>query len=598
MSDSGGGVAETSGFATDLAQSANLVQTMRRAISAAQQRSHRYVTLEHLLLALMEDADTRTLLGSLRVDIRAVKTDITDTVNRNLATLYTPGEFDLRASYKVERVLQTASDDARRLNCVEVDGAFVLAALAREVDSPAAEIVKHSGFAFSSAVSWLYTNRGSRSDVAPVSREAPRPQMYPRETSPQPQMREPQTREPQMHEPQMREPQMRAVEPQAQEPQLREPRMREPQMREQPPKLEREHPIELQRVTASPQPVAEMDDEPLELEIIVEDDDVELEREVVELAPVHTYTHEDRRPVREEPTPAPQMREFAPRHIATQSEEATPYTTVVLASRTQQETDFQSEEFEEEASSPYVAPRPEPSVSYRPEPPSSATRQEVPIARLEEMRLRSAPPPAPPPTSAKPLRKKGAALRNETQPLSWRERDLEAQLEKMLASIPPRMRAGSAGIVEIFVSREETEAFTRNLDSQGELMRHELLVMSALTVMLRAPEGDFTVEPITPETQWILEGVERPEDETYGRWAWKVTPKHKGEGELQLLTGARSVDLSGLVGETDVPAQTVSVRVRGSVWQILKRLPEWLFVMAVGGAVTQIGLKLFQSFTQ
>ena len=98
-------MAETSGFATDLAQSANLSTTMRRAIAAAQQRSHRYVTLEHLLLALLDDPDAQMLLESQRIDRSSMKARTTDVVNRSLATLYTPGHFDLRASYKVERVL-------------------------------------------------------------------------------------------------------------------------------------------------------------------------------------------------------------------------------------------------------------------------------------------------------------------------------------------------------------------------------------------------------------------------------------------------------------------------------------------------------------
>ena len=154
-------MAETSGFLTDLPQSAYLASSMRRAISAAQQRSHRYVTLEHLLLALLDDPDAIAILEAVRADIPAIRASITDTVNRNLATLYTPGQFDLRASYKVERVLQTASDDASRLGCHEVDAAFVLSALARESDNPAADILKRNGFSYPSAMTWLYANRGS-----------------------------------------------------------------------------------------------------------------------------------------------------------------------------------------------------------------------------------------------------------------------------------------------------------------------------------------------------------------------------------------------------------------------------------------------------
>ena len=81
----------------------DLANTIGRAISAAEQRSHRYVTLEHLLLALLDDPDAQALLEGARADMRGLRSAAAETVNHNLATLYTPGEFDLRASYKVER---------------------------------------------------------------------------------------------------------------------------------------------------------------------------------------------------------------------------------------------------------------------------------------------------------------------------------------------------------------------------------------------------------------------------------------------------------------------------------------------------------------
>jgi hypothetical protein len=162
-------VAETSGFATDLPQSAYLTATIARAISAAQHRSHRYVTLEHLLLALLDDPDALALFEAARTDVVGLRAAAAETVTHNLATLYTPGTFDLRASYKVERVLQSASDDARRIGCVEMDGAFVAAALFHEIDSPAGALLKQHNFTFHAAMTWIYRNRGA----PPAPRPAP-----------------------------------------------------------------------------------------------------------------------------------------------------------------------------------------------------------------------------------------------------------------------------------------------------------------------------------------------------------------------------------------------------------------------------------------
>ena len=104
-----------------------------------------------------------------------------------MATLYTPGQFDLRASYKVERVLQSASDDADRLNCQEVDAAFVLAAISRESDNPAADILKRNSFTYSAAMTWLYTNRGKSTGGRPAPKPAAAPTTPPPSASPAPQ---------------------------------------------------------------------------------------------------------------------------------------------------------------------------------------------------------------------------------------------------------------------------------------------------------------------------------------------------------------------------------------------------------------------------
>ena len=53
----------------ELPRSAYLDHTLRRAWNAAQQRSHRYVTLEHLLLALLDDPDATELLQAVDADI-------------------------------------------------------------------------------------------------------------------------------------------------------------------------------------------------------------------------------------------------------------------------------------------------------------------------------------------------------------------------------------------------------------------------------------------------------------------------------------------------------------------------------------------------
>jgi len=56
--------------------SPNLGQSLERAHRSARDQSHRLVTLEHLLLALTEDAEAALILQSANVDLGRLGTDV------------------------------------------------------------------------------------------------------------------------------------------------------------------------------------------------------------------------------------------------------------------------------------------------------------------------------------------------------------------------------------------------------------------------------------------------------------------------------------------------------------------------------------------
>ena len=49
--------------------SRNLEQTLHRALALANERRHEYATLEHLLLALIDDADAASVMRACGVDV-------------------------------------------------------------------------------------------------------------------------------------------------------------------------------------------------------------------------------------------------------------------------------------------------------------------------------------------------------------------------------------------------------------------------------------------------------------------------------------------------------------------------------------------------
>ncbi len=582
-------MAETSGFATDLQQSAYLGATVRRAISAAQQRSHRYVTLEHLLFALMDDPDAFSLLEGLRVDIAAIKASIADTVNRNLATLYTPGEFDLRASYKVERVLQTASDDARRLNCIEVDGSFVLAALAREIDSPAADIVKHNGLGFTNAMTWLYGNRGAKVASRPASAAPAKPPPMARETVPQPaQAPERST---------FGTPVAEAEDTDAADDELeleivQENERRQSGFRSQ--SAPRSQKADLPRQTP---PSAGENDEDYGM--------VATPRRHgpgIPSAPPMAREEAPPQPVRRPPPgmsakPMPRRPEQGPPLILTRGKEGAPVPAPAPPKR-----DAPPARGADEQSSLRPQAKSEGGgATDNGTGGSSAEPKLPPSSRLDEMRLRgggSAPqtpvttPPTPPPAS-KAARKRAPAVADARQASkragqrrSQRTGDIRAG--KLVENIPRRMRTAATERVEVRIAPEDTDALTKGIDGRGEPIRHDLLVTSAMSVMLRAPDGGFTIEPLSPETQWVFDGPDtNTGGEAFGRWRWAVTPTGRGQRRLQVVVAARSVDANGMVGDMALPEQVITVRVRANIWRNLKLGLEWLIVMALGGAIPE-----------
>ncbi len=527
-------MAETSGFVTDLPQSAYLSLSMRRAISAAQQRSHRYVTLEHLLLALLDDPDALALLEAVRADISAIKTSAADTVNRNLVTLYTPGQFDLRASYKVERVLQTASDDADRLSCPEVDAAFVLAALSREGDNPAGDILKRNSFAYPAAMTWLYSNRGkSFGGRSAPAKAAPAPAPTP--------------------------------------PKIESAPITEPTRREEP--------------SSASQPPSDDDLDELDFEILDDGEPETLPPPRPEAAngPISAT------PMQRQSAPAPASAHEMHEEGGTFHLERRPSPEAMPRAARQRETGNGSKD-------PNAAPVPLP----------RRFEQQMPSAgRLDEMRVRGAsdrarlaPAPAPPPPQPAPKKRPvpqakvlTPAAPDKLKSRARRQpRPHEALIGRLIENIPRRMRAAIPERIEVRISREETEAIARGMEGRAEPVRHDVKVTNTMSVLLRAPDGGFNIEPLSPETQWVFDRPDASEGETYGRWRWVVTPSEAGQRKLQLIVAARSIDQNGLAGDTALPDQIITVQVNTNYVRSLTRALQWIMAIALGGALTELAM--------
>jgi len=151
----------------ELPRTAYLTHTLRRSKTAAEQRSHRYVTLEHLLFALLDDPDALSLLEAVGADIAAIRSVITEAVNHRMASLVVPDGRPPSFSYKFDTLMALASEQAILAGRSQVDGAFILVALAQDPESNASVFLVRNGLDPAAAIKHLAGDARSESARVP-----------------------------------------------------------------------------------------------------------------------------------------------------------------------------------------------------------------------------------------------------------------------------------------------------------------------------------------------------------------------------------------------------------------------------------------------
>ncbi|MGF1639727.1 MAG: ATP-dependent Clp protease ATP-binding subunit ClpA [Rhodospirillales bacterium] len=117
--------------------SRNLEQTLHRALALATERGHEYATLEHLLLALVEDQDAVPVMRACGVDITQLRHDLAQFVDQELDSLRSAGTNDPKPTAGFQRVIQRSVIHVQSSGREEVTGANVLVALFSERESHA-----------------------------------------------------------------------------------------------------------------------------------------------------------------------------------------------------------------------------------------------------------------------------------------------------------------------------------------------------------------------------------------------------------------------------------------------------------------------------
>ncbi|KXV71429.1 Clp protease ClpA [Acetobacter cerevisiae] len=135
--------------------SRNLEQTIHRALILAGERHHEYATLEHLLLALVDDADAVTVFRACGVDLERLRTDLTGFLDKDLAGLASDRPTEPKPTAAFQRVIQRAAIHVQSTGRDEVTGANVLVALFAERESHAVYFLQLQDMTRLDAVNFL-----------------------------------------------------------------------------------------------------------------------------------------------------------------------------------------------------------------------------------------------------------------------------------------------------------------------------------------------------------------------------------------------------------------------------------------------------------
>jgi ATP-dependent Clp protease ATP-binding subunit ClpA len=118
--------------------SSDLEDSLHRALGYANERGHEFATLEHLLLALVDDQDSSAVMKACDVDLDELRATLTEYIDSELSELVVDDNEDAKPTAGFQRVIQRAVIHVQNAGREEVTGANVLVALFAERESHAA----------------------------------------------------------------------------------------------------------------------------------------------------------------------------------------------------------------------------------------------------------------------------------------------------------------------------------------------------------------------------------------------------------------------------------------------------------------------------
>ncbi len=134
----------------------SLERAIHSALAMANERSHEFATLEHLLLSLLDEPDAQKVLKACDVDLSQLRSNLIDFIESDLSSLI--AEIDGSEAVPTaafQRVVQRAAIHVQSSGRKEVTGANVLVAIFAERESNAAYFLQEQDMTRYDAVNFI-----------------------------------------------------------------------------------------------------------------------------------------------------------------------------------------------------------------------------------------------------------------------------------------------------------------------------------------------------------------------------------------------------------------------------------------------------------
>jgi len=143
-----------------------LEETIHRALTLASERQHELATLEHLLLALIDDKDASAVLNACDVELESLRAALTVYLDEDLASLVVEEFDEARPTAGFHRVIQRAVIHVQSSGREEVTGANALVALFNERESHAVYFLQERDMTRYDAVNYISHGISKTGDVS------------------------------------------------------------------------------------------------------------------------------------------------------------------------------------------------------------------------------------------------------------------------------------------------------------------------------------------------------------------------------------------------------------------------------------------------